>query len=674
MVRFVAVTIVVWAALLIGAGAASAASFTVDSTGDAPDASAADMSCATAAGECTLRAALQQSQAVGGSNAIDFDLPDPSTIDLASALPFIGPPVAALDISGPGMQSLTVRRDSGGDYPVIGMSVDAASISGMTITNGRAQLGGGIVSSAGVLVLDDVAVVRNAAVAAGGLVAAGGGVEKTSGVLRIRRSTISENSATANGTSIGLALGGGISLTAVILEIIESTIDNNSATHVSSGNANAFGGGIGLRSVIARVVNSTVSGNSVTASGPGAITAAGGGISAAEDNGSLGVTGSTIAFNAAPTGANLYTDETPVSLRDTILSDPVGGANCSSVTSIIGSSGFNLASDTSCGLTGLGDQQPANPLLGPLAFNGGPTRTHALGLGSPAVDMGSAAASGMHPALTTDQRGEPRPADQPSVANAADGADIGAFELEVVNQPPVAVDDAYAVTGGGVLTVPAPGVLGNDSDPDGDTLTAQLVAGPATGTLTLNPDGSFTYVPSEDAVSGPVTFTYQAFDGEDLSNVASVTITVTAGCDGVAATITGTAGNNTLNGTSGDDVIVGRGGNDRIDPGSGNDRVCGGSGADTVELSSGNDRIFGGSGNDTLAGGSGDDSVWGGEGNDLLDGGSDRDRLFGEAGVDRLFGGGDPDALDGGPDTPDRCDGEGGSDTATACEQLTSIP
>ena len=363
-----------------------------------------------------------------------------------------------------------------------------------------------------------------------------------------------------------------------------------------------------------------------------------------------------------------------VVLRDTIVSDPVAGANCVSTNGAASSSaGFNLASDTSCALTEFGDQQLANPLLGALAFNGGPTRTHALPLDSPAVDKGSAAASDPHPALTTDQRGEPRPFNQPSVANADDGTDIGAFELQL-NQPPVAVDDAYAVTGGGVLTVPAPGVLGNDSDPDADALTAQLVTGPASGNLTLNPNGSFTYVPAEDAASGPVTFTYRAFDGTAPSNVATVTITVTAGCDGVAATITGTAGNDTINGTGGNDVIVGRGGNDRIDPGSGNDRVCGGSGADTVELSSGNDRIFGGSGNDTLAGGSGDDALYGGAGDDLLDGGGDRDRLFGEAGIDRLFGGGDPDALDGGADTPDRCDGEGGSDTATACEQLTSVP
>ena len=225
----------------------------------------------------------------------------------------------------------------------------------------------------------------------------------------------------------------------------------------------------------------------------------------------------------------------------------------------------------------------------------------------------------------------------------------------VVNRPPVAVDDAYAVIGGGVLEVPAPGVLGNDSDPDGDLLTAQLVDGPASG-LTLHADGGFDYAPGEDTAGGTVTFTYRAFDANATSNLATVTITVTAGCDGVAATRVGTAGNDRLDGTGANDVIVGLGGNDTIDAGSGNDRVCGGSGDDRLEL------------------GSGDDRAQGGTGDDRLDGGSGNDRLSGEGGVDRLFGGGDPDRLDGGADSPDRCDGEGGADTATAsCEVTVDI-
>ena len=62
------------------------------------------------------------------------------------------------------------------------------------------------------------------------------------------------------------------------------------------------------------------------------------------------------------------------------------------------------------------------------------------------------------------------------------------------------------------LTVAAPGVLGNDTDADGDPLTAVLVSGPAHGTLTLNADGSFTYTPDAN-YNGPDSFTYKASDG-----------------------------------------------------------------------------------------------------------------------------------------------------------------
>ena len=100
--------------------------------------------------------------------------------------------------------------------------------------------------------------------------------------------------------------------------------------------------------------------------------------------------------------------------------------------------------------------------------------------------------------------------------------------LTVRNQPPEASDDAYSTAEDTALNVPAPGVLGNDSDPDGGSLTAGLVTGPAHGTLTLNPDGSLTYTPSA-GYHGPDSFTYKATDGTDETNVATVTITVNRG-------------------------------------------------------------------------------------------------------------------------------------------------
>ena len=95
-----------------------------------------------------------------------------------------------------------------------------------------------------------------------------------------------------------------------------------------------------------------------------------------------------------------------------------------------------------------------------------------------------------------------------------------------VNDAPVAVDDDYTMAEKETLTIGAPGVLANDNDVDGDTLTAILVDTVSNGTLTLNADGSFTYTPDE-YFNGTDSFTYKANDGVEDSELAIVTITVT---------------------------------------------------------------------------------------------------------------------------------------------------
>jgi VCBS repeat-containing protein len=99
--------------------------------------------------------------------------------------------------------------------------------------------------------------------------------------------------------------------------------------------------------------------------------------------------------------------------------------------------------------------------------------------------------------------------------------------IKSVNDAPVAADDAYETNEDTPLTVTAPGVLGNDSDVDGDVLTAVLVAGPAHGTVTLNEDGSFTYTPDAN-YNGSDSFSYRASDGLTESNLASVALTIKA--------------------------------------------------------------------------------------------------------------------------------------------------
>jgi len=102
-----------------------------------------------------------------------------------------------------------------------------------------------------------------------------------------------------------------------------------------------------------------------------------------------------------------------------------------------------------------------------------------------------------------------------------------------VNSVPVGVADAYSVAKGSKLTVSAAnGVLKNDSDSDGDSLSAVLVNGPTRGSLSLKSDGSFTYTPPKK-FAGSVSFTYKANDGEATS--ATTTVTINVGTTSTAA-------------------------------------------------------------------------------------------------------------------------------------------
>lgn len=256
----------------------------------------------------------------------------------------------------------------------------------------------------------------------------------------------------------------------------------------------------------------------------------------------------------------------------------------------------------------------------------------------------------------------------------ANGSLSGAFTndvsvlLNTTNHPPVAVNDAYTQNGSDTaLVVTAPGVLGNDTDPDPDTLTAVQVSGPSHGTLTLNANGSFTYQPNAGYVGGD-SFTYKANDGALDSNVATVTITVVAGCQGLAATITGSG---VLVGTGGDDVIVGSSGGDVVVGGGGNDTLCSFGGGDVVDGGTGNDHIDGGDAGDVLAGGDGNDVIRGQNGDDVLSG---------DAGDDTLVGGAGSDILSGGSGT-NHCAGDdnggptlAGYDIAGSCTTVVEVP
>ena len=102
------------------------------------------------------------------------------------------------------------------------------------------------------------------------------------------------------------------------------------------------------------------------------------------------------------------------------------------------------------------------------------------------------------------------------------------LEYVMGNAPPEASDDTYTTPENSTLTVPPPGVLGNDTDANGEDLEASMVSGPSNGTLTLSGNGSFTYDPATD-FTGTDSFTYEAADGNGGTDQATAEIQVVEG-------------------------------------------------------------------------------------------------------------------------------------------------
>jgi uncharacterized repeat protein (TIGR01451 family) len=204
-----------------------------------------------------------------------------------------------------------------------------------------------------------------------------------------------------------------------------------------AGNSTTGGGGAGLGGGVFNhggtltINNSTFSGN--TAVGGLSSASAGSGLGGGlfNRNGTATINHATFASNiAAQGGGGIFNlgdgAAATLNLDNAIVSDSTGIADCSASTLAGGTtptSGNQNLIEVNAGCPGV--TVTADPMLGPLQDNGGPTETHALLMGSPAIDQ---AVSG---GLLTDQRGESRPFDDPTVDNAVggDGSDIGSFEL-----------------------------------------------------------------------------------------------------------------------------------------------------------------------------------------------------------------------------------------------------
>lgn len=366
------------------------------------------------------------------------------------------------------------------------MNLDFTTVS----NNVAGSFGGGINNnSGGSLTVRDSLVTGNSAGGFGG----GGINNNSSGATLVVRTTISNNTAQNGGglnnnssgslsvadtlvsgnTAAGGSQGGGgiLNNSSGFLNVFASTLSANSSGGSGGGGVNSNSSGA------VDIQISTITGNTTTGS-------EGGGGIFKNSSATITVSSATITGNASTNGGrNIHLDSPSgsFSLTNTIIANVPSGANCAG--NPVTSNGFNLASDASCNLVAAGDRPNQDPLLAPLANNGGPTPTHGLQAGSPAIDTGTLTS----PSLPIDQRGVVRP--------VGAGFDIGAFEGTV---------------GGAVPTLSINSVSGVEGNSGTTTLSFTVTLSAASAqTVTVNfatADGTATAGSDYSAASGVVTF------------------------------------------------------------------------------------------------------------------------------------------------------------------------
>jgi hypothetical protein len=485
---------------LLGPSIGSGLVFGVDSSEDAKDASPGDGVCATSAGVCTLRAAIQETNALPGEDAIevpagnyvltipgsDEDRACTGDLDISDDLILIG--------AGPGetiIDAAGLDRVLDVPWPEEGRPFLRVELAGVTVRGGEAEWGGGISADSAELSIYESAVEDNLgsgidafdlSLLVSGSTVEGNSSENPGGGIRadfFNDVTIEESTIRRNHSELG---GGGVATGLSNVTIRDSEISKNSGRFtggVSIGDTGSFlverttirnnssqegTGGLGISEAAGRISNSTVARNesesgtggihfgfssgaiveNTTISGNSGVGAGGVGVGASEfDSNSVSFSNSTIVDNAANRGAGIAgSGWLPlIDLRNSILAKndaSLGGPDCT-VESLEGvpifSGGHNILGDsTECSFeSSSGDQvgtgdNPIDPGIGPLADNGGATKTHALLPGSPAIDAGSPEVPGSTEGACepADQRGMQRPLDGDGDGDAL--CDIGAFE------------------------------------------------------------------------------------------------------------------------------------------------------------------------------------------------------------------------------------------------------
>jgi uncharacterized repeat protein (TIGR01451 family) len=420
------------------AAQASATTFAVNTTDDSSDAGGC-----VSISVCSLRDAVDAVNAGTGGDTI--------TIPGGTYLLKLGELAVSesVTISGAGAKATTIDGNNSSRVFDIGSGA-AVSISGVTITHGAATAssptlkgdGGGIVTFATSLTLDDVALTANSATFGGaGLDAPFESGSSTA--VTITNSVVSDNRVSGgagNGQGGGLAVFGPLTMTNV-------TIAGNS---VQNAGPNEGGGLVASRNATDTsmpkdtLLNVTIAGNSVSGAGFGG-----------------GLSGDNL-LGGGPFASNLFAENT------IIAGNTVGGAthDCEFVSTA--RTDHNLSSDATCGFSDAGSRQNTNPQLGTLENADSDTAVLPLLAGSPAINAGDNSGC-----PSTDQRGVSRP--QAAVC------DIGAYELVWMSDLALAIGAAPnpAVTGSPLtytITVtnngpqPAAGVTVTDPLPAGVTL------------------------------------------------------------------------------------------------------------------------------------------------------------------------------------------------------------
>jgi hypothetical protein len=339
----------------------------------------------------------------------------------------------SITISGPGPSLLAVSRNSqSSNFRILHIQPNhTVAISGLTISNGQLinVSGAGIFNDQSTVTITNCVMSGNATDSPPATQAGGGGI-CNNGALSLIDSTVTGNSATNTFT-----YGGGGILNNGSLTINQCNITNNRGERYGGGIAGSAliqnstisgnytpgwdhfdGDGAGLSGEGFIIQNSTISGNT-------AIGGSFGGYGGAIYGGGI-ITNCTISGNTTNHQAGGIYANSRVELTHTILNS---GQNIVNNGTTVTSHGYNISSDNGGGfLTGPGDQINTDPLLGPLQNNGGPTATHALLPGSPAIDAGD---PNFTPPPYYDQRG-------PVFWRVRNGRiDVGSFEVQVGTTP-----------------------------------------------------------------------------------------------------------------------------------------------------------------------------------------------------------------------------------------------